>query len=274
MKNVLIVGTAEDWSSYFDENYNILNFGHDSINLNLNNGKLFLSNPFNKEIHAVLWRVGANTRTWKYTNSLELIRASNVFCMNSAQSLLNINTRMGMLSRLKAISNLNVIDFVGFVASKIDIDKIPFDFPYVAKLGNFHCMRHKYLIKNKLDIEKVNREIKNRKEPVIFEPFIKNNSLSHRYLVIGDNVLCSELKGKDWMSNDVEYDKEIRPDERLAKEVIAIAKKLGMDIAGFDFIFDETGKEYLIEVNEDPGFENHTNAFELATKLFLNKIKN
>ncbi|MGI8420452.1 MAG: ATP-grasp domain-containing protein [Candidatus Levyibacteriota bacterium] len=101
-------------------------------------------------------------------------------------------------------------------------------------------------------------------EKYIFEKFIKGREM--RYLVFQSNVVAVHEKSYEGLINDpakvkrIAYPKE-QWDEQLVQLSQQITNKLFMKFAAVDYLVDEDGKAFVLEVNSSPGlyfFEHPT----------------
>lgn len=125
----------------------------------------------------------------------------------------------------------------------------------VLKWGNRHCGEDKARATTGARVP----------EPAIVEPFVVGRS--ERILLIGDAAWQLHYESDDWRKN-VRSTITVMPspDPALLALARTIAARLGLDVAGIDFVVAE-GEPFLLEVNAYPGLDDAPGASEAFVEL-------
>lgn len=150
-------------------------------------------------------------------------------------------------------SDLEPLEGRGYVPAR-SIVKFPEE--RVIKVGNGHCGDDKF--KWPEDVCYVPND------DSLTEPFIVGES--YRVLVIGDKTWALKYESADWRKN-VGGTQTLVSLPSAEKYYHHQAHSLGLDVAGFDFIFKD-GKVYDLEVNCYPGIP------EFAHEAFIEEASN
>jgi len=108
------------------------------------------------------------------------------------------------------------------------------------------------------EVRELARDLASEGRIAYLQKFIPCGGRDIRAFVLGGEVIASmERRGRDWRANltlgGTAVPRELNPLERdLA---IRSAAAVGAEVAGVDFLYDEDGRPYVIEVNGCPGWK-------------------
>lgn len=160
-------------------------------------------------------------------------------------------------------SNYNLL-FIDHIIEELNL-------PLVIKEANGSFGEQVYLARSKEEV--VELSLKLSPKTIIYQEFIKS-SAGHdvRIEVVGDEVLGAvertNLDG-DFRSNVLQGGKmeKIDVDESFYEMALSVVKTIGLDFAGVDIMFGESGEPILCEVNSNVHFKT----FEKTTGVSLSK---
>lgn len=160
-------------------------------------------------------------------------------------------------------SNYNLL-FIDHIIEELNL-------PLVIKEANGSFGEQVYLARSKEEV--VELSLKLSPKTIIYQEFIKS-SAGHdvRIEVVGDKVLGAvertNLDG-DFRSNVLQGGKmeKIDVDESFYEMALSVVKTIGLDFAGVDIMFGESGEPILCEVNSNVHFKT----FEKTTGVSLSK---
>ena len=147
------------------------------------------------------------------------------------------------------------------VAKNLSFLENSLNLPFVAKETDTNKGVGVFLIHNKEDFEKFTQNMKT-KNHYIFQEYIPND-FDYRILVLGNKtpVVSSRTRVlNEWRNNSFLGAKEntfkaVDNPGVLVEIAIKASKLMNCEIAGVDIIVSkDTGKLYLIEINNSPGF--------------------
>ena len=147
------------------------------------------------------------------------------------------------------------------------IKKYNFTFPLILKGIAASRGKFNFLIKSSKELLKHLKEQSEVK--FVVQSYIKNDH-DYRILVLGKNpgyIYKRTRKNKNDHRNHaylgaVEEEVVIKH-QQIVKDIVKSAKVLKREIAGVDFIYDETtGKYFILEVNSNPGFTFETTSIK------------
>ena len=160
-------------------------------------------------------------------------------------------------------SNYNLL-FIDHIIEELNL-------PLVIKEANGSFGEQVYLARSKEEV--IELSLKLSPKTIIYQEFIKS-SAGHdvRIEVVGDEVLGAvertNLDG-DFRSNVLQGGKmeKIDVDESFYEMALSVVKTIGLDFAGVDIMFGESGEPILCEVNSNVHFKT----FEKTTGVSLSK---
>ena len=205
-------------------------------------------------VDRVLWRAQGARDAARQHAALSLVAASSATCVNPADSLHLYGTRLSGHAALRK-GGLPVIESCSlFGSNAISYFYTP-DFPAVLKVGDWHMGYGKCRAN---DREAWNDAID---MAVIADQFVSVEPLISyrkdlRILLVGDDVLAIERTpaSQQWKANVCpEETRRVDPPPALTQMTRRAASLLGMQILGADWIEDQSGNWYLLEVNHAPG---------------------
>lgn len=131
-------------------------------------------------------------------------------------------------------------------------------YPLVVKINKQSRGEGVFLVTNRKELAEIISKL--RTIPHLYQKFISYASgRDTRVIVVGNKVLCAmeRYNEKDFRSN-VEQGgvcRNVEVDERIRNIAIKVSKTLGLEYCGIDFVFDEDGKAYVVEVNSNAFFK-------------------
>ena len=128
----------------------------------------------------------------------------------------------------------------GFVPRGVEVN---LEREQVLKWGNRHCGDDKARAVGPTGIENA----------AVVEPFVEGSS--ERILLVGDHVWHLRYESTDWRKNVGATVTRIEPNDELVARARRTAQRLGLDVAGVDYIVGAKGAT-LLEVNAYPGFDD------------------
>ena len=139
----------------------------------------------------------------------------------------------------------------GFVPAGTDLN---LQREQVVKWGNRHCGDDKARINGASRVA----------TDAIVEPFVAGRS--ERVLLIGDQLWHLRYESTDWRKNVAATVTTIEPEPLLVARARRTAERLGLSVAGVDYIVNDGGAT-LLEVNAYPGFDDADGAPEAFVSL-------
>jgi hypothetical protein len=124
----------------------------------------------------------------------------------------------------------------------------------VVKWGNRHCGEGKMRIHGASHVA----------TDAIVEPFVAGRS--ERILLVGDRFWHLRYESADWRKNVAATVTAVEPEATLVARARRTAERLGLSIAGVDYIVNDGGAT-LLEVNAYPGFDDADGATEVFVSL-------
>ncbi|MDP3277592.1 MAG: hypothetical protein Q8Q09_20565 [Deltaproteobacteria bacterium] len=120
---------------------------------------------------------------------------------------------------------------------------VAFDGTRVLKSGDLHCGLGKSLAHRECTPE----------HSSVCEPFFEGTS--ERVLLVGDRVWQLRYESDDWRKNVRATVREVPLDSRLVQRAQATAQRLGLELAGIDYLRTKAG-DFLLEVNAYPALDD------------------
>jgi hypothetical protein len=132
----------------------------------------------------------------------------------------------------------------GFVSPGIEVR---LEREHVLKWGNRHCGDDKARAVGSIIIRNAS----------VVEPFVEGSS--ERILLVGDHAWHLRYESTDWRKNVGATVTRIEPDEELVDRARRTSQRLGLAVAGVDYVVGTKGAT-LLEVNAYPGFDDVSDA--------------
>lgn len=168
---------------------------------------------------------------------ITLLALWNGPCLPNAKAMMDLRQRIPGLVRTLAISKFNSLKR----GMAIGQEQWNSSSEVVAKWGVWHCGEDKH---------KFNGEW-STPETCVIEEFVNGNAV--RIMLIGDQAWQIQLHGDSWLKSIHHPDAEKMPiDPELLQDSKNIAKHFNLEIAGIDYMIDENGEKYILEVNHIP----------------------
>jgi hypothetical protein len=139
----------------------------------------------------------------------------------------------------------------GFVPAGTDLT---LEREQVLKWGNRHCGEDKARTSGASRVA----------TDAIVEPFVMGRS--ERVLLVGDRTWHLRYESADWRKNVAATVTKIEPEPVLVARARRTADRLGLSVAGVDYIVNDAGAT-LLEVNAYPGFDDADGATEAFVAL-------
>jgi hypothetical protein len=124
----------------------------------------------------------------------------------------------------------------------------------VLKWGSRHCGEDKERARETVKVE----------HDAIVEPFVQGRS--ERILLVGERSWHLRYESADWRKNVAATVTVVEPDERLLARARATSGRLGLTVAGVDYVVNDSGAT-LLEVNAYPGFDDAPEASDSFVAL-------
>jgi hypothetical protein len=158
-------------------------------------------------------------------------------CLPSAQALLDCRLRVPCLAKA-----LEVTRFGGMARRWASAgSSLSVDAPVVAKWGNWHCGEDKARVEGMYCAE----------FDSLVEPFIEGEAV--RVVQIGGRQWQVQLRGDDWKRSLHHPEADFMPlDPRLGEDAERLVARLGLEMAGIDYMVGRDGQAHLLEVNSIP----------------------
>jgi hypothetical protein len=114
--------------------------------------------------------------------------------------------------------------------------------PTVAKWSNWHCGENKARFQGSWT---------SPDDITVYEPFIEGEAV--RIMLIGDLAWQIQLKGEDWLKSIHHPEAAQMPiDPELLTDARALAAYFKLSLTGIDYMIDDQGNRFLLEVNHIP----------------------
>ncbi len=251
MKTLIVVNGEQYWQDYFPEYQVHYRRLQNSKWLYKENRLWVLDQSSIIPVDAVLWRVGAIRPHPNHRTVLELIRISQVPCVNPAQTLLRGFDRLSMLNEMRE-AKLPVIPFSAVLGEQL-LDKLDIELPAVIKIGNYHGGFGKAKIADPQQWQDVKDLSFVSDDYITIEPYI-DYVADIRCLAISEQIWAMTRRGNGWKANTGTISYElIKVPAILGEYTVKAMAHLGADILGLDFLQDAQGEYALLESNDIPG---------------------
>jgi hypothetical protein len=114
--------------------------------------------------------------------------------------------------------------------------------PTVAKWSNWHCGENKARFQGAWT---------SPNEITVYEPFIEGEAV--RLMLVGEQAWQIHLKGDDWLKSIHHTDAGQMPiDADLLEDARRLAAHFNFALVGIDYMIDNQGNKFLLEVNHIP----------------------
>ncbi|KIX20249.1 30S ribosomal protein S6 modification protein RimK [Flavobacterium sp. 316] len=266
MQTILVLNGEKYWQDYLPE-FTVVQKKIQDSDFILKDKKLFVVDS--EGVCApdlIIWRLGAISPNWKHRTALEIIKSSNVVCLNSAETLLQGYDRLSMLH---VLSNLGmpVIPFQVVTHSRL-LKNIAMPFPFVVKVGNYHGGYGKVLVQNAEKWQDIQDLLFVTNDYSTIEPYI-DYQFDIRYLIVKDKVWAMQRKGQFWKSNVLTNEFQlIEVSSIWETRIRKVSNHLKADILALDVLIDKEGNEFIVEYNDIPGLSG----FPETVKVELIKV--
>jgi len=270
--NILVLG-EETWvvdpgvTLYCEKDYSKVNIYHVH-----NKGLFYLRKDFSwVKIDGIIWRGQFESNSEKQKYILEIIKLSDVTCINHPDVTLNCSSNLSMYYALFK-AKMPVLQKQISSFGKSTLDFIEPDLPCVCKLGNYHMGYGKMLVRNSETWRDFIDTAVLLNEPITIEPYI-NYKVDIRCLYIGGQMKCIERKPNHWKANVnpaevISYDAP----KQLLEMTADFASAIGADVIGTDWILDENDNWKVLECNTGPGLVNFEQDCRLINEILLKRI--
>lgn len=267
MRTILVVNGEKYWQEHLPQYRVVQKRIQDSYWI-LREGKLWaIDAQGGVAIDGVLWRLGALRPHKNHRTALELIRLSQIPCVNSVNTLLRGYDRLSMLYELRELQ-IPTIEFDVVLGEEM-LRRIRPQFPCVVKVGNYHGGFGKALIKDEQQWSDIVDMTFPIDDYISVENFI-DYKRDIRCLAIGEKMWAMERKGVFWKANvQTQKHQVIEPPQQLREYTQKTMHHLQADILGIDFLQTQDDEYIALECNDIPGLEGFSQEVqkELATVL-------
>lgn len=261
MKTILVVNGESYWQDFLPD-FKVEQKKIQTTEWLLKSGTLYAVDAQNVVTpDGILWRVGAIKPSIKHQNALDLIKFSQIPCVNPAEVLLKGFDRLAMLNILRECG-FPIIPF-DVVTSAVHLKNLEKPFPFVVKAGNYHGGFGKVLVENEQKWQDIKDLLFISNEYFTVEPYI-NYERDIRYLAIGENVWAMARKGRFWKANvDTTDFALIETEKELSEQILLLQKKLNSDIVAIDILEEKDGNRFFVEYNDIPGLAGFPDAVQM-----------
>ncbi|PTY01940.1 hypothetical protein DB346_10850 [Verrucomicrobia bacterium LW23] len=214
-----------------------------------------------REVRGVLWRVGAlgpGSENGEARALMETIAAARVPCTNNILSLLRCHDRLAMRNEVLA-ANAPLLP-CDIALGPRAIENIKPIFPVVLKVGSHHGGVGKALARNEEEWLDIIDMAAAAGTYVTLEPYIEYKR-DVRVLTVGESMWAVSRKSADWKaSRSTESLEVIRPPADMLLHARRLQEHLQADMLATDFLEDENGSCYVLEVDATPSFTGFPDA--------------
>ena len=263
MKTLLIVGGAVDFAPDFPRiRVEARRLQNARWVLRDDNSLYFVNGAGSFRVDGVLWRVGAIRPLAEHRHALELIRLAGVPCVNSAGTLLRGFERLSMLAELREVG-VPVVPFSAHLGEATLENEKPL-LPCVLKVGNWHGGIGKARLRSLPEWADARDLAIASSDYATVEPFIEYQR-DVRVLMVGERMWAMERLSDDWKVNRGQATAHlIEAPQELAQWTRRVAKHLGADMVGLDWIETPDGEWKCLESNDVPGLAGWPDAVKAA----------
>ncbi|HSI86891.1 MAG: RimK family alpha-L-glutamate ligase [Candidatus Methylacidiphilales bacterium] len=226
-----------------------------------------------REVQSVLWRVGAVSSGPEPDGKalLETIAAARVPCVNNILTLLRCHERLAMRNEVLA-ANAPLLPCDIAIGPRA-IENIKPIFPVVLKVGSHHGGIGKALARNEEEWRDLVDLAAAANTYATLEPFIEYKR-DIRILTVGESMWAICRRSSDWKASRVTDSIEaIRPPADMLLHARRLQEHLQADMLATDFLEDDSGNSYVIEVDATPSFSGFPEAArDAAAQLIQQRL--
>ena len=218
----------------------------------------------------------------------KMLEDSGVRLFNSAKAIEICDDKMLTYLALKGVINQPLTLPSSFCYSKASVGEEELDlienslgYPLVLKLNKHSRGEGVFLVRTRDELREKMEEF--RTVPHLYQKFISFSSgRDLRVIVVGGKVICAmeRVNENDFRSNVEQGGKGYSAEVCTKVEEIAIkvSKILNLEYCGIDFVKDENGEYYVLEVNSNAFFKgiekaSGVNVARAYAKRVLEKMK-
>lgn len=250
---------------------NTLRFG---IGLESEDPDLYYRGRRLPDVDAVIPRIGTSV-TFFGTAVVRQFQQMNVFCLNTANGILNSR------DKLRSLQNLSRYD-IGIAATSYVRDSKDIlgainrvgGAPVIIKLIEGTQGKGVILAETQKVAEAIIETMQGAKQNVLVQKFVaESKGRDIRAFVVGDRVVAAMRRvaqGQEFRSNIHRGARAeaVELDERYTRTAVRAAQILGLRVAGVDMLEAADGPQ-VIEVNSSPGLEGIENCtrMDVATEI-------
>lgn len=253
MPQTLVIVNGEDyWQDHFANDFEVHHVRLQSSKWLLKDSRLFAYDNQKKiRVDAIFWRIGAIQPYQHHREVLELIRYSQVPCVNAAGVMLDDLNRWSMLNRLKSL-DIPIVPFMAAVGPLIANDMKP-ELPAIIKIGSYHAGYGKMQINSAEQWQDMTDFVFATDGYFTVEPFI-DYKRDIRTLAVGEQIWAIARNGSRWKANSgIVQNQLIAAPEILYDYTKRLVHALDADILALDFLETQDGEYYALESNSVPG---------------------
>lgn len=264
MKNILVLG--EEFP--VDKRLRVICFRNiGDVNLRIIDKALdvFINNEGWVRIDGIIWRFLSQVKIKDEVQLLNLIKYSEIPCVNDAAAFLSFSNRLSVAKLLNDNQiKINPYHVYYGQMSKLLIE--PAKFPAVFKTGDFHCGFGKVKLRNTEILADINDYSALLDDYITIEDYIDYKK-DIRCLIIDNEALYVEKKSSNWKANVNPFSVEIVPTVHQINELsFKIKDLLGVNIVGIDWLQKSDGEWIVLETNLVPDLFCVSNDIEISNK--------
>jgi ribosomal protein S6--L-glutamate ligase len=220
------------------------------------------------KVDHVFWRIGAVRPQPNHRETLQLLRLSDVPCVNSARVMLRTFDRLSMLAELRQIG-LPVVPFTAAVGAAL-MTQIPRRLPSVIKVGSYHAGYGKMRLTSAEQWQDMQDMVMATDDYFTLEPFIEYKK-DIRVLGVGDQVWALVRDGSHWKVNVAYAETQIMPPPPLLFDYMRrTMQHFDADVLALDILETTAGEYVVLECNSVPGLEGFP---ESVTEAMVSQLK-
>lgn len=260
--HIAVINGEQSWRSWFPE-HEVIAVRLQDASWVLKEGTLWcVTREAATPVDGVLWRVGAIRPDPRHRNVLDLIRLSDVPCVNPAAALARCHDRLAMLAEMRE-AGLPVVPFNASLGDEM-VRRIARPAPFVVKVGNHHGGYGKALVRSDAEWSDLADLLFAANDYAVVEPFI-DYKRDVRCLAIGDQFWAMAREGAGWKANvQTRRHQVIDPPPQLVDYTRRAREQLRADIVALDFLETQDGQYLLLECNDTPGLSGFPESLRAA----------
>ncbi len=203
---------------------------------------------------------GLKVKEHNYSSHLFALMHANIPCINSLESIFVNSERSLSYMKLKKIAQHQGYDEFPLIEQNFYSEPMSilftFDFPFVMKIGSADAGFAKILIKDQTMLSDIKGTVTRYSEYITLEPYIQNRVCDFRLQRLGKgNYRCYKRNSTsgNWKGNvgtSIIEEVEVTSKMKNWCEWVVAAFPQGMEIVTLDFIRDEKGNDFILEVND------------------------